>query len=43
MNSVFVTSMIDRQIQLAANKYYRPAQHERVNDEHGNQRKLEVE
>ena len=34
---------IDEQIQLAANKDYTPTQHKWVNDEHGNQRKVEVD
>ena len=33
---------IDEQIQLAANKDYKPTQHKWVTDEHGNQRKVEV-
>ena len=33
---------IDEQIQLAANKDYTPTQHKWVNDEHGNQCKVEV-
>ena len=33
---------LDEQIQLAANKDYKPTQHKWVTDEHGNQRKVEV-
>ena len=42
MNYFFATTMIDEQIQLAANKGYTPTQNKWVTDEHGNQRKVEV-